>query len=194
MTTLGKISPISLTTAKRDAFIPDASDLQVIIWHDTLSRLEYWSQLEQAWLPFDNSFPAEYSNVALVPETVIGTSETDVFSITVPAGGFFRVDSRVTMSVTTGPIQTDHEFICKLTDSANTELARAKIRGQRALVAPTELYYYSPLLQTIVDTSSGSKVIKYRAIQTAGNVSVTAVGTFNGVNSRLYYTKVRGAA
>jgi hypothetical protein len=187
--TLGKISPVILTTAQRDAIgTPDAHEGGPIIWHSTLARLEYWGVTEAQWLPFDQSFPGDTEFVQLSPNVGINLVDTDIMSLVVPAGGIFFVEGLLTMAIgATFLDDADTSVLTKLTDSADVELSHALVKAKRP-ASTSEQYYFSVTVNTIVDTTGGSETIKTRAIRTGtplGGVQATG-----GSRSQMYCHKV----
>lgn len=192
---LGKISPVHLTTAERDAVIPRVVDGEVIIWHETLGRLEYWNQSQLAWLPFDVSFFGDTGEETLLNNNAFDTEE-DLLSITVPAGGIYRVEGRVTISMALSTFATDVEFVVKLTDNSNNELHRSVVKLPLTTPQPTEQFYLSLNLSTNVDTIlAGSQIIKLRGARVSGTPENGPAGTGSsgaGPAVWLFYRRVAG--
>ena len=182
---LGKLTPVSVTTSQRDAVVPTAAEGNVIIWHETLSRLEYWDGTQ--WVPFEESFAGDTGFNRISGNVGVDVTETDIDSIVVPTGGFYRVESAINLQDGVYFAGTAFSFLAKLTTSANTELARAVIKGK---TTPTgsELYYYSVNLRTDVDTHGGSQTIKLRASHTGDTISPFAAGA---QKTGMYYHKIQ---
>lgn len=187
--TLGKISPVILTTAQRDAIgTPDAHEGGPIIWHSTLARLEYWGVTEVQWLPFDQSFPGDTAFVQLSANAVINLTDSDIMSLTVPAGGIFFVEGMITISIgATFLDDADTSVLTKLTDNSNNELSHALVRAKKP-ASTSEQYYFSVTVNTLVDTTGGEEIIKTRGIRTGNPIGgVVATG---GLRSQMYCHKV----
>jgi len=184
---IGKISPVILTTAQRDALVlPDAYEDFVVIWHETLGRLEYWDGTQ--WLPFDTEFTGNTGFEELGSNVSIGTSDTDIMDIVVPSGDVYFVEALATIGLGMSFLDDAQASVTiKLTDSSNVELSHALLTCRRP-ASGSEQYYSSVTTNTIVDTAGGAETIKLRGIrvgETTGGVQATG-----GNRGGIYYHKI----